>query len=139
MKMEIYNFASTLLANIPRFYAIKCFIGIFVKNAECRIYSYFIYSGFDMDLFHYVIFVFLALNIFSNVTAICILIAPYKIKKAKKVFAVCTIYVINALIDIAVTFFMTDPVVGNIGKPIYEYVETCYFCLLQLLLNELRD
>lgn len=137
MKMETYNFASTLLANIPRFYAIKCFIGIFVKNAECRCkYIRILYIvALIWTCSIYVIFVSPALNIFSNVTALCILIAPYKLKKVKKVFAVCTIYVINALVDIAVTFFMTDPVVGKIGNPIYEYVVSLLFLLITIIIE----
>lgn len=137
MKFQIVDFGIIVLTTIVRFYAIKRFIDIFFSKEECRCkhtwklyviacaWTCLIYGAFMQPIF----------NIFSNMTAIFLLVIPYRAKMSKKILMTLLIYAINGLVDSVIVILFTEYKVGDMVAPVYQCITSLVIMVIAIALE----
>lgn len=138
MNLEIANVCLGIMANAVRFYAIKRLVTLFLDNNQCRwkhiwvlyiiacCYTSFIYEVFKSPVW----------NVFANLTALLLIVFPYKVKIIKKLLIICTIYIVNIAVEGVVVFTFTKYIIGESFNQIYECVTSLVILLISIILEK---
>ena len=134
---NLNNILLEILATGVRFYAIKCFIDIFLSKDEyqCK-YTWVLYVIACLwTSIIYEIFKMPVLNIISNLTAIFLLVCPYKVKMSRKLLITVMIYAVNVLVDSIVVLSFTKYTVGDSVNQIYECITSLVILIIAIALE----
>ncbi|HIS31901.1 MAG TPA: GHKL domain-containing protein [Candidatus Limivivens intestinipullorum] len=120
--MELANIILGLSSNAVRFYSISILVKTFFAREECRRkHMWILYAAGCLgtrllyELFHSP-----PVNIFSNLTALLVILAPYRARVSKKLLIASLIYFIHASVDLLVTFALVKYTFGQYLSPIYD-------------------